>query len=218
MAEGLVNKLELTSESELDFSKGERAYEGMSGRTKLVVRIVNDSLFVSRNYWRTSDSEKKPSEGIRIKWSFNKNGRIRFVKGILIPEGEYFQLLEIEGLGELSENWNKAGLIVYDFPSRINLVNHDFIELPLLKKLESLMIYGHTYCRELNKNIRSGNIRESYSYGRTTHPLILISDDEDVVRIINQAGSIFPYVYFDKTEECYKINYQPETSFRRKVK
>lgn len=202
MAEGLVNKLELISESELDFSRGERAYEGMSGKTKLRVTSIRDCLFVSRVYGTHRHTR------IQITWGFNRFGRIGFIEGTLLPKKKELLLLEVVESEKLFLDYNEISLKAYDFPERMGKINPGFNDYPSGKKLELLLRFGHSACMGLYYNIVLNNINYSKSLSHTSGPLTEIIQDKEAIYMLNQAGLILPSVRPTRERDVFKLDYK----------
>jgi hypothetical protein len=196
----------------LDFDKGERAYEGMSGGIKLRVTANYDYLFVSRVY--RGDSGKR----IQITWGFNREGRIGLVEGTLLPKKKDFPLLEVDSMDNLPVDWDSAFLKVYSLPSRINLVNQRFSDYSLLKKIELLLRFGHGDCKNLFKNIKKRSLRNPHTPAKTARLLIdILNDkeaiymvnlnDKEAIYMVNQAGLLLPSLWTTSDKDVFELNY-----------
>lgn len=188
-------------ENLIDFNQEKREYLGMSGSEKIRVISLYDYLFLSQTY-----------EGkIRLKWRFNREGRIDTVESSVFPEKPGFEekhscLIIVENFEEIEPDWNNSLAFYNPLPEEINLVDEKLSKMEDLLKYRFILKKGHSKCRHLLNNLEIKNIRDFKYTGKGEQGLSKILNDATSMYLLRKACEIVAFLDLD--DKGFRIRYE----------
>jgi len=170
-----------TKAEEPGFEQGRREYVGLSGKTFLTVAPVYDHWFLSRIY----------SKQVKVSWRFNKAGRIEIMDAMEFPINDITHIIKPYKYKGDNPSWMEIEAD-YRWINVLDIVNSGFPGLDIEEKIQSLLRFGYSMARQVDRDIQTGNLRAAnYLRDKQKH-LTQIVGDADAVYLIQHAGSLMP--------------------------
>ncbi len=181
-------------------------YQGLSGRTPLRIKFVYDHLFLSRFYKK----EKTEKKGIKMSWRFNNLGKIDLIDEklitreiktnphhVLYPNKNSFKdKLEDWKEKEFYFNWNKSLDLYFPIPQ----------DLPIITKLEKLLLYGYNMASNLLEDSKKGRIKGAYQLSGNQKHLTEIVSNPEAISILENISCLKPNIS-DMKKNIIKLKY-----------
>lgn len=184
-----VRKEIIANIKSVDFNQPKRGYAGFCEKSKFIVNLVFDHLFLSRVYHEQGSNRK-----IKLDWRFNREGRIDIVDSRIHPEDKIDHIAIKADYKSPPLDWNKGVFIKGEIPSRSYLVARDFLLSELKYQFLSILRFGHYNTRLIVNCFIGDRIKDSLPLKEDQKQLREIGQDPAAMQILLKASFLCPYI------------------------